>query len=252
MKFDDLDAKMRVFETAHDHCVLPGIWIVVRLDGRSFTKLTKETHKFDSPFDARMRDNMVETMRHVMECGFHTVYGFTQSDEISILFHRDADGFGRKERKIISVMAGEASAHFALRLGSAAAFDARVSQLPSAELVRDYFRWRQEDAGRNALSAHCYWAQRREGTSAKRATSTLLRMTTAQKNEFLFQRGINFNDLPLWQKRGVGARWVMKTKRGRDPRTGVSTSYERRDLETLLELDRGDAYGRFIEGLAAE
>ena len=25
MKFDDLDSKMRVFETAHDLCVLPGV-----------------------------------------------------------------------------------------------------------------------------------------------------------------------------------------------------------------------------------
>ena len=28
MKFDDLDAKMRRFEAAHDHCVLPGIFMV--------------------------------------------------------------------------------------------------------------------------------------------------------------------------------------------------------------------------------
>lgn len=26
MKFDELDAKMRVFETAHDHCVLPQVY----------------------------------------------------------------------------------------------------------------------------------------------------------------------------------------------------------------------------------
>ncbi len=252
MKFDDLDAKMRVFETAHDHCVLPGIRIVVRLDGRSFTKLTKETHAFESPFDERMRDHMVATTRHVMECGFAATYGYTQSDEISILLARDADTFGRKERKLLSVMAGEASAHFSLRLGAPGVFDARVCQLPSDELVRDYFRWRQEDAGRNALSAHCYWAQRREGVPAKRATASLLRMTTSQKNEFLFQRGVNFNDLPLWQKRGVGAHWVTKTKRGRDPRTGAATSYERRELETVLDLERGDAYSRFIDRLAAE
>lgn len=28
MKFDELDAEIRVFETAYDHCVLPGIYIV--------------------------------------------------------------------------------------------------------------------------------------------------------------------------------------------------------------------------------
>ena len=34
MKFDELDDKMRVFETAHDLCILPGIYMVARLDGR--------------------------------------------------------------------------------------------------------------------------------------------------------------------------------------------------------------------------
>lgn len=33
MKFDDLDTKMRVYETAHDYCVLPGLYMVARLDG---------------------------------------------------------------------------------------------------------------------------------------------------------------------------------------------------------------------------
>jgi tRNA(His) 5'-end guanylyltransferase len=42
MKFDDLDRQMRVYETSHDFCVLPGLYIVARLDGRSFTRLTKE------------------------------------------------------------------------------------------------------------------------------------------------------------------------------------------------------------------
>jgi len=49
MKFDDLDQKMRVFETAHDLCVLPGLHVVARLDGRGFTRLTKEVHQFEAP-----------------------------------------------------------------------------------------------------------------------------------------------------------------------------------------------------------
>ncbi|MDP7288124.1 MAG: guanylyltransferase, partial [Phycisphaerae bacterium] len=44
MKFDELDKKMRVYEAAHDFCVPPGVFIVARLDGRNFTRLTKETH----------------------------------------------------------------------------------------------------------------------------------------------------------------------------------------------------------------
>ena len=41
MKFSSLDSRMRVYETTHDFCVLPNIYMVARLDGRNFTKLTK-------------------------------------------------------------------------------------------------------------------------------------------------------------------------------------------------------------------
>ncbi len=75
MKFDELDTTMRVFETAHDHCVLPGIYIVARLDGRSFTRLTKDVCDFEAPFDERFRDMMAETTRHLMEnVGLQFIY----------------------------------------------------------------------------------------------------------------------------------------------------------------------------------
>jgi hypothetical protein len=92
-KFDDLDARMRQFETIHDQRVLPGLFAVARIDGRSFTRLTKELHQFDAPFDERFRDLMLAATRRVMDCGFRAVYGYTQSDEISLLLHRDEDSF---------------------------------------------------------------------------------------------------------------------------------------------------------------
>lgn len=85
-----------MFETAHDHEVLAGIYMVTRIDGRSFTRLTKEVHKFDAPFDERMRDMMVKTTSHLMQCRFDTRFAYTQSDEISILLARDETAFGRK------------------------------------------------------------------------------------------------------------------------------------------------------------
>src|SRR5207237_1648098 len=87
MKFDELDERMRVFETAHDLCVLPGLHMVARLDGRSFTRLTKDVHQFEAPFDARFRDLMLATAEHLMsECGFNVVYGYSQRDETSLPF----------------------------------------------------------------------------------------------------------------------------------------------------------------------
>jgi len=172
--------------------------MVARIDGRSFTRLTKEIHHFEAPYDLHFRHYMVATVEHLMQCGFRVVYGFTQSDEISLLFHRDETAFERKLRKYNSILAGEASAKFSLLLGDMAAFDCRISQLPTEDLVVDYFHWRNEDAHRNALNSHCFWTLRKQGQLVSQATQALIKLSVAAKNELLFQNGINFNDLPNW------------------------------------------------------
>ncbi len=249
MKFNDLDQTMRVFETAHDHSVLPGLHMVARLDGRGFTRLTRRVHHFEAPFDERFRDHMVATVEHLMNCGFRVLYGYTQSDEISLLFHPEEGTFNRKLRKYNSILAGEASACFALHLGALATFDCRISQLPSSQRVVDYFRWRSEDAHRNALNSHCYWLLRKDGQSVGAATSALEGLSVAAKNELLFQRGINFNDLPRWQKRGVGVYWANVEKIGFNPLLKQETIVTRRRLQVDIELPMKEAYEQFIGGL---
>jgi len=193
MKFDELEKRMRIFETAHDHCVLPGLFMVARIDGRNFTRLTREIHHFDAPFDVRMRDYMVETTSYLLQCGFRVMYGYTQSDEISLLFHPSDETFGRKLRKLNSILAGEASAKFSVLLGDAAAFDCRISQLPQIGDVVDYFRWRSEDAQRHALNGHCYWMLRQQGKSGEAATTYLLRVMSGNLRPLTFhQRAMIF------------------------------------------------------------
>jgi tRNA(His) 5'-end guanylyltransferase len=240
---------MRVYETAHDHCVLPEMFMVARIDGRGFTHLAREVHKFDAPFDARCRDMMVATTRHLMQCGFRVIYGYTQSDEISLLFHPAEDSFGRKLRKYHSVLAGEASARFALLLGAHAAFDCRISQLPNAGLVRDYFRWRNEDAHRNALNGWCYWTLRKDGLDVVAATRRLEGMSVADRNELLFRHGINFNDVPVWQKRGIGLYWEKYDKPAVNPRTGQQVFAERSRIRIDDELPMRDEYAAFVLAL---
>ena len=252
MKFNDLDRMMRVFETAHDACVLPDIYMVARLDGRSFTRLTKEVHTFEAPFDERMRDYMVATTAHVMDCGFRSLYGYTQSDEISLLFHPESTAFDRKLRKYLSILAGEASAKFSLLLGDVAAFDCRISELPTVGRVVDYFRWRHEDAHRNALNAHCYWSLRQSGASVAAATSALYKMSVVAKNELLWQRGVHFNNVPLWQRRGIGLYWESYEKRGVNPVTGADVAAVRRRLKVDMALPMKDDYSLFIRKLLEE
>ena len=247
MKFDDLDARMRVYETAHDRFVPRDVLMVARLDGRGFTRLTKEVLDLEAPFDVRMRDAMLATVEHLMDCGFDVLYGYTQSDEISLLFDSAERSFGRKVRKYNSILAGEGSARLSLLLGKVACLDCRICELPTPAIVVDYFRWRQEDAYRNALSAWCYWEQRKRGASARQATDALLKMSSSEKRSLLAGFDIDFDTLPAWQRHGAGIVWETYEKSGRNPVTGDTVTAFRRRLARNLELPTGKVYGRFIE-----
>ncbi len=252
MIFDELDKKMRRFEQSLDQVILPEMYLVARADGRNFTKLTKEICQFEAPFDIRFRDAMEGTVRHLMECGFRIVYGYSESDEISLLFHPEDVTFGRKVRKINSVIAGEASGYLSLKLGVPVCFDCRVVPLPNLECVGDYFAWRQEDAHRNSLNSHCYWMLRKKGYSARQATRELEGQTVAWKNELLFTEGINYNDLPNWQKRGIGLYYVNYEKMGYNPITKEEAITTRKQLETNLELPTGETYREWVCSLLLE
>lgn len=246
MTFDELDKKMRIYEESLDQIIVPGSYMVARLDGNRFTRLTKEICQFKAPFDVRFRDMMVDTVRALMQYGFRVVYGFTESDEISLLFHPDEDTFGRKVRKYNSLLAGVASAAFSMELGQPAIFDCRMVPLPTKGLVIDYFRWRQEDAHRNSLNSQCYWMLRKQGASVNEATNALSGKSVAFKNELLFQNGINFDKLPSWQKRGVGLYWEDTEKSGFDPITSQEVKAIRRSLSVNYDLPLRNEYSDFI------
>lgn len=246
MNFDELDAKMRVYEQSLDQMLLPELYLVARLDGNRFTRLTKEICSFEAPFDTLFRDMMIETVKSLMTYGFRVIYGFTESDEISLLFHPDEDTFGRKVRKYNSLLAGVASAAFSMQLGQQAVFDCRMVPLPTVERVQDYFLWRQEDAHRNSLNAHCYWMLRKQGKSVAAATKLLEGQSVAFKNELLFQNGVNFDKLPSWQKRGIGVYWDTVEKQGFNPITGKTETATRRTLTVDQELPLREEYAKFI------
>ena len=249
MNFDDLDARLRVYETSHDQLVPADAFVVARLDGRGFTRLTKEVLRLEAPFDLRFNEAMAAVVEHLMGAGFKTLYGYTQSDEISLLFDPAESAFGGKVRKYLSILAGEASGCLSLALGRVAVFDSRLSLLPSVDLVVDYFRWRQEDSRRNALSAYGYWEQRKRGVTATDAARRLDGMSIPDKLAFVAGYGIDFETLPAWQRLGIGILWETYLKEGRDPRTGEAAVASRRRLRRDMDLPGGEAYGRLIRGL---
>ena len=251
MNFDEFDQKMRVWEREADFSVPAAPFLVARLDGRSFTRLTKTRDDFEKPFDARVRDAMAATLLHLCDCGFAVRYGFCQSDEISLLFEPNGQPF-KNARKWLSVLAGEASAKFSLGFGEHGVFDCRFCVLPDQSRALDYFRWRQEDGARNALSAHCYWRARKNGATARAATKTLEGQSSSQKRAFLSQNGVDFEEFPTWQRRGFAVRWEIFQKTAFDPRANCEVVASRRRLKTEWELPGGEDYARFLSEIFAD
>lgn len=244
---DEFEAGQRAREYFHKLTVLPGAWTVLRLDGRGFSRFTER--RFEKPFDPVFADHMVATARTLLtELGGRYVY--TESDEISVLFGPGFDLFGRGVEKLVSVSAGLASAAFTHGAGEPAHFDSRVWLGTAVSDVVDYFSWRQADAARCALNGWCYWTLRKAGQSRREATQVLSGASTADKNELLFRHGINFNELPAWQRRGIGLWWETYQRAGHDPLRGADVSANRRRVITGRELPVKDSYRALVEKLA--
>jgi tRNA(His) guanylyltransferase len=243
MRMNDLERDQRAREAYHGLTVLPGGWVVLRVDGRSFSRFTEAN--FGKPFDERFSAHMVATTEAlVRELG--GLYGYTESDEISVLLPRETALFGRSVEKLVSVSAGIASASFTAACGTAAHFDSRVWVGTSAADVCDYFSWRQADATRCCLNGWAYWALRRQGRTAAQATESLRSLGTSGKNELLHGLGVTFAEVPAWQRRGVGVHWELVDRAGFDPVAGVDVIARRRRLRAERELPMKDEYRAWL------
>jgi tRNA(His) guanylyltransferase len=240
--------RLRALEYFHSLRLLPGVWAVIRVDGRSFSRFTES--RYEKPFDPAFHECMVKTAQRLLE-EFQGLYAYTESDEISLLLPRNWNLFDRELEKTVSLSAGIASVIFSLACGAAVAFDSRVWLGAEESLVVDYFRWRQADATRCALNGWCYWTLRKAGRSVAEATKQLEGQSPAFKNELLFQHGINFNELPAWQRRGTGLYWEQYEKEGFNPITKRTISATRRRVKIDRELPMKEEYDEFIQRLLA-
>lgn len=155
---ESLGDRMKAYEAAWEGGRLDvHLPIYARIDGRSFSRFTRG---FARPFDRGMADAMVETMRSLID-STHANLGYTQSDEISLLFYTDKEEsdtfFNGRTQKLVSVLASLATAFFTQHVGAERAaraphFDCRVCQLPSLTEAANMFLWRWKDAYKNSIS----------------------------------------------------------------------------------------------------
>jgi tRNA(His) 5'-end guanylyltransferase len=246
MRPDEFEGRMRALEVFHVLRLPPGAWLILRLDGRGFSRFTQMC--FEKPFDARFHDGMVQTARAVLE-DLQGLYAYTESDEISVLFPRTWGLFDRELEKAVSLSAGIASAALTSACGTRVHFDSRAVVAAEDEQVVDYFRWRQADASRCALNGWAYWTLRKAGHGVAEATATLEGTSVAEKNELLFQAGINFNDLSLWQRRGTGLYWERYEREGYNPKLDQRVVTTRRRIKVDRDLPMGEEHADFIRRL---
>ncbi|XP_011880625.1 PREDICTED: probable tRNA(His) guanylyltransferase [Vollenhovia emeryi] len=77
-----------------DNC-LPNCWIVIRVDGRNFSKFC-DTHQFVKPNDLAALELMNRAAITVLENFKEIILGFGQSDEYSFVFRKDTQLYKRR------------------------------------------------------------------------------------------------------------------------------------------------------------
>lgn len=151
-----LSDRMKQYEEVYDIKLMRRCPIILRCDGRAFSKLTKKLNKPNIPFMEIMANTAYNVAKDLETC----VFAYSQSDEISFLLKNDQSKlsqplFDNRLQKMISIVASEATYHFnklsTLNLGKAT-FDCRAFSLPSLQEVVNCFIFRQRDCIRNSIS----------------------------------------------------------------------------------------------------
>ncbi|KAI8961997.1 tRNA guanylyltransferase [Daldinia sp. FL1419] len=194
--------------------LLPNTWVVVRIDGRGFTKLCAK-YKFEKPNDRRALDLMNAAAKAVVTEIQDIVIAYGVSDEFSFVFHKTCTLFERRASKIVSTIVSTFTAYY-VHLWSTyfpdtplspplPSFDGRAVCYPSVQNLRDYMSWRQVDCHINNLYNTTFWSlvQLPPKMDPKAAEQFLSGTLAADKHEILFSKfKINYNNEPEIYKKG--------------------------------------------------
>lgn len=190
--------------------LMPGLPICIRVDGRAFHTFTRGMQR---PYDTDMSNAMIETMKFLVE-QTDACIGYVQSDEISlVLSDIKAPMFDGKIAKLNSVIASMATAKFNEVIHKSypnkplAFFDCRCWNVPSRTEAVNNILWREFDATKNSISM----AARSVYSDAQ-----LLGKNGSEKQDMLMEKGINWNDYPVFFKRGTYARRVVISRKFTD------------------------------------
>ncbi|KAF8071548.1 Thg1 C terminal domain-containing protein [Lyophyllum atratum] len=192
--------------------LLPGTFMVLRLDGHSFHRFS-DRHNFIKPNDLRALQLMDRAARDVMEEYPDIVLGFGESDEFSFLLRKSTDLYNRRNAKIVSTLTSLFTSSYVFNwpkyfpdnpLQYPPSFDGRIVLYPGEQQVRDYFAWRQADTHINNLYNTAFWALVQQGgETTTQAHATLRGTISKEKHEILFTRfQVNYNQIDERYRKG--------------------------------------------------
>lgn len=227
---DDLGNRMKTYyEGIPQTKLMRRTPVIIRIDGKAFHTFTKG---FRKPFDEIMVKSMQETTKYLCENIQGCVFGYTQSDEITLVLIdyqklTTDTWFDYEVQKMCSIAASMATMAFnkifkekvesfieeggafslaqlnynqmemephlkAIEKG--AMFDARCFNIPKEEVTNCVY-WRQLDATRNSIQSV---------GQANFSHNELHEKTCNMIQDMLHeQKGINWNDYPTYLKRGT-------------------------------------------------
>lgn len=226
---DDLGVRMKTFyEQIPKTKLMRRCPVAIRIDGKAFHTFTRGFHK---PFDEVLIKSMQETMKYLCENIQGCVLGYTQSDEITLILVdykklTSSAWFDYEVQKICSIAASMATMAFNRAfenyvdeyrfskwdgvskyedgtlgyiqtllnaVDKCAMFDARCFNIPKEE-VTNLVYWRQLDASRNSIQM--------VGQANFSHKELQNKSCNDIQDMLMTQKGINWNDLSTYQKRG--------------------------------------------------
>lgn len=205
----------------------PSNWIVVRIDGRGFSKFTTK-HSFAKPNDLRAINLMNAAALEVTRSLVDVVLAYGQSDEYSFVLSENTTLFDRRAAKLATTVATAFTAEYCMLWPEYfpdqpltrpfPTFDARCVCYPKRRILRDYLCWRQADCHINNLYNTTFWNMVLQGGMSQTDAELELKGTvSSDKNEILFKRfGINYNNEPLVFRKGsvVYRKYDLKERSG--------------------------------------
>lgn len=200
---DNFGDRMKMYEQAEaGRMCLPLLPVIARLDGKCFHNFTKHLER---PYDKRFSDLMIATTEQLVD-ETNARLGYTQSDEINLVFYSDNIKseifFNGKIQKMVSVIASMTTAYFNQKVPDylpdnskhIALFDCRIWTVPNLVEAANAILWREQDATKNSVSM---------AAQSVYSTKQLHGKSGSEQQEMLFVKGINWNDYPAFFKRGI-------------------------------------------------